>query len=980
MEQTKGDKNKPGAPSRGEHEVDEIADMTRVLLLAPESHPDRPVYLGYLGRMHRIRFQRLGKSEDLQKAHEYITSAMPVLGTGGIPSGGHPDFPWIAYELAIVYELRYLRQGDLADLGKAIELFSQAILLTPNPHPALPQRLDDLGIAHDLQFQRLGELDDLEKAIKYKSRAVSLLSSDNPDLATRLESLGTSYAIRFQHLGNLDDGEKAVLYRTRVLSIASENDPNLPRYLENLGVSHRARFHRLGEIEDIEKAIEYQTLSLSLTPEDHPDLPRKLENLGRAHDTRFGRLEAQVDSDKALEYKTRALLLIPGDHPDLAKHLENLSLSHLGRVGSLSKFDELDKAIEYMARAVSLTPEDHVDMSQRVTNLGLIYKSRFEHLKELDDLDQAIKYLSRAVLLRPEGHPNQSENLGALGRAYATQFQESREIKHLHDSLDCFRKAAQYVAGRPSIRFDCARQWAKLAAQHDIPESLEAYQVAIDLIPGLVWLGSTTNQRYERARELSNLAVEAASVAIGINNCALALEWLENARCVIWSQLLLLRYPLDQLRSSQPGLADRIGKVSGALYSAGSGTSLPSDTLEKERVDQQHRRLAVEFDQLISNARMIPGFENFLKPKRASELAHAARKGPVVVINCHEMRSDALIIIPGQTEIAHIPLPQSTYKGAQRSRVQMEASLKSTGIRERGFKNVPSAQRIGGFEDLLSTLWVDIAKPVLDFLGYTPKPNTEEMPHITWCPTSVLSFLPIHAAGKYNQPHSKVSDFAVSSYTPTLTALLSPLHSSTTRPRILVVGQEATPGHNQLPGITKELACIENHARNVAELSQITSSDATAPAVLDAMEQHDWVHLACHAHQNAANPTKSGFFLHESSLDLDSITRRLFTQKGLAFLSACQTATGDETLPDEAVHLASGMLMAGYSSVIATMWSVLDEDAPFITDKVYGQLMKDGRVGNGEGAKALHNAAAELRAKVGDKAFGRWVPYIHMGS
>ncbi|CAE6541280.1 unnamed protein product [Rhizoctonia solani] len=840
MEQTKGDNNKPGAPSRGEHEVDEIADMTRVLLLAPESHPDRPVYLGYLGRMHRIRFQRLGKLEDLQKAHEYITSAMPVLGTGGIPSGGHPDFPWIAYELAIVYELRYLRQGDLADLGKAIELFSQAILLTPNPHPALPQRLDDLGIAHDLRFQRLGELDDLEKAIQYKSRAVSLLSSDNPDLATRLESLG--------------------------------------------------------------------------------------------------------------------------------------------RVGSLSKFDELDKAIEYMARAVSLTPEDHVDMSQRVTNLGLIYKSRFEHLKELDDLDQAIKYLSRAVLLRPEGHPNQSENLGALGRAYATQFQESREIKHLHDSLDCFRKAAQYVAGRPSIRFDCARQWAKLAAQHDIPESLEAYQVAIDLIPGLVWLGSTTNQRYERARELSNLAVEAASVAIGINNCALALEWLENARCVIWSQLLLLRYPLDQLRSSQPGLADRIGKVSGALYSAGSGTSLPSDTLEKERVDQQHRRLAVEFDQLISNARMIPGFENFLKPKRASELAHAARKGPVVVINCHEMRSDALIIIPGQTEIAHIPLPQSTYKGAQRSRVQMEASLKSTGIRERGFKNVPSAQRIGGFEDLLSTLWVDIAKPVLDFLGYTPKPNTEEMPHITWCPTSVLSFLPIHAAGKYNQPHSKVSDFAVSSYTPTLTALLSPLHSSTTRPRILVVGQEATPGHNQLPGITKELACIENHARNVAELSQITSSDATAPAVLDAMEQHDWVHLACHAHQNAANPTKSGFFLHESSLDLDSITRRLFTQKGLAFLSACQTATGDEILPDEAVHLASGMLMAGYSSVIATMWSVLDEDAPFITDKVYGQLMKDGRVGNGEGAKALHNAAAELRAKVGDKAFGRWVPYIHMGS
>ncbi|ELU35559.1 hypothetical protein AG1IA_10411 [Rhizoctonia solani AG-1 IA] len=28
------------------------------------------------------------------------------------------------------------------------------------------------------------------------------------------------------------------------------------------------------------------------------------------------------------------------------------------------------------------------------------------------------------------------------------------------------------------------------------------------------------------------------------------------------------------------------------------------------------------------------------------------------------------------------------------------------------------------------------------------------------------------------------------------------------------------------------------------------------------MEEHDWVHLACHAHQNVTDPTKSGFFLH----------------------------------------------------------------------------------------------------------------------
>ncbi|CAE6478493.1 hypothetical protein ACGC1H_006303 [Rhizoctonia solani] len=954
----------------------EIANMTRALSLTPASHPDRLMCLGFLGRTYRIRFQRLGDSEDLQKAHEYITSSRSASGFKG-----HPDLPWITYELGVVYELRFAHQGYLDDLATAIELFSQAASLTPDLHPALPQRLDDLGIAYDFRFQRLGELEDLEKAIAYKSRAVSLVPKGSTDLATRLESLGTSHAIRFQHQGNLDDMEKAVLYRTGVLTIASEGDPNMPRYLENLGVSHRARFHRLGEIEDIEKAITYQTQSVALTPDNHPELPRKLENLGRAYETRFQRLEKPDDSDKALEYKTRALLLTPEDHPDLPKHLENLSLSQSGRFHRLNEPEDLDKAIEYMTRAVSLTPDDHVDMPQRATNLGLAHVSRFESHKEPDDLEQAITYLSSALILRPEGHPHRTEGLIALGRTYALQFQESGQIKHLDDSLDCFRKATRSVAGRPRMRFDSARQWAKLATKHNLPDSLEAYQVAMDLIPQLVWLGATSKQRYEDVCELSELAVEAASVAIGVNDCALALEWLEHARCVIWSQLLLLRSPLDRLRSVRPEMADRIGKISNALHGAGSETLAPSDMLETEEAAQQRRRLAHEYGRLISDTRMIPGFEDFLKPKRASDLVHAARNGPVAVINCYKTRCDALIILPGQTKITHIPLPESTYEDAQRARVHMEASLRSTGVRERGVQIISDIQQTGGFDNVLDTLWNDITKPILEFLGYTHKVTTEEMPHITWCPTGILSFLPIHAAGKYDQPHSKVSDFVVSSYTPTLTALLSPnSYSSNARPRVLAVSQEATPGHNQLPGTTIELACIENHARNFAELSQITSSDATAPAVLNAMEQHDWVHLACHAHQNVENPTKSGFFLYESTLDLDSITRRLLSQKGLAFLSACQTATGDEKLPDEAVHLASGMLMAGYSSVIATMWSVMDEDAPFIADKVYGQLMKDGRVGNGEGAKALHNAVAELRAKVGDDAFERWVSYIHIGS
>ena len=48
--------------------------------------------------------------------------------------------------------------------------------------------------------------------------------------------------------------------------------------------------------------------------------------------------------------------------------------------------------------------------------------------------------------------------------------------------------------------------------------------------------------------------------------------------------------------------------------------------------------------------------------------------------------------------------------------------------------------------------------------------------HITWCPTGSLAFLPLHAAGIYAaDDHSdpiNLMDLVVSSYTPTLTALL----------------------------------------------------------------------------------------------------------------------------------------------------------------------------------------------------------------
>ncbi|TFY69727.1 hypothetical protein EVG20_g3025 [Dentipellis fragilis] len=82
-----------------------------------------------------------------------------------------------------------------------------------------------------------------------------------------------------------------------------------------------------------------------------------------------------------------------------------------------------------------------------------------------------------------------------------------------------------------------------------------------------------------------------------------------------------------------------------------------------------------------------------------------------------------------------------------------------------------------------------------------------------------------------------------------------------------------------------------------------------------------------------------------------------------AFLSACQTSAGDEALSDEAVHLAAGMQMAGYRSVVATMWSI--KDGPTVASEFYRRIFDNGRPDCTRATHALHDAVIHLREDAG---------------
>src|ERR1700761_3734970 len=105
--------------------------------------------------------------------------------------------------------------------------------------------------------------------------------------------------------------------------------------------------------------------------------------------------------------------------------------------------------------------------------------------------------------------------------------------------------------------------------------------------------------------------------------------------------------------------------------------------------------------------------------------------------------------------------------------------------------------------------------------------SSDTKPRLWWCPTGILSFLPFHAAGLYG-PHaptgSKLSEFVISSYTPTLTALLNASEDSpspSSKPQLLIVAETSSDGQIPLPGTRKERLFIEEQTRNCIKCNSL---------------------------------------------------------------------------------------------------------------------------------------------------------------
>ncbi|KAF6765443.1 TPR-like protein [Ephemerocybe angulata] len=999
----------------------DLSDITEAILvhrkavdLTPEGHQRLPTALNNLGNSLGYRFEVTGAISDIDEAISTTQKAITLT------PEGHAYLPIRLGNLAGLLRSRFERTGELTSIDEAISTMRKAIDLTPEDHPDLSSQLSKLGVALMCRFERTGDVADVTESIGTLKKGLDLIAEGHPDRPFTLNLLGISFQCRFERFGDLSDINEAISALQHAVNVTPESHSDLPTRLSNLGNAFQYRFQHSGDLSDIAEAISAHRQAVSLTPDDHVSHSAWLNNLGIAFRCRFECLGELSDINEAVLALQKAVEITTDDHVRLSAWLNNLGDALSCRFESTHNLSDIEESISAHEIAVNRTPSNHVESPKRLNNLGVSLQARFDRLGDINDINRAILIGGQALSLTPEGHSDIPCWAINLGNSLHSRAVSTNDHEDLNASIINFKLAATSSSGAPRVRLSGAKKWSGYLYRNypTSPEVLPAFDVTVRLVALVAGLDQTVHRRYTQLQGLSGIVLEAAAAAFKLDRVDRALEWLEQGRCLVWNQLNTLRTPLDDLHAHDTTLAQRIMAVSQQLQNSGSSQvrSHPAmSLLEKISLEDEARArvgLAREWEELLTGVRSIPGFESFLQPSPCSILLqHLPPSGFVIVVNIDEHSCDAIVLVVGLDPL-HIPLPNFSLEKANKYRSDLKADLERQGLRIREEEGgasssadfparpikpaFPMGRRgTNAVRGVLRGLWTDVVEPILNKIGLSKveqHPRTL-LPRIWWCPTGALTFLPIHAAGRYEDRKSEsILDYAVSSYTLTITALTDRVKNQCPVEKavsgLFLTSQPNVPGASAIFGTTREVQSVYAKAveRGVRVLKR-EGSTVTVEECLKYMEDFSSVHMACHASQNAAEPLRSRFLIHNGSLDLGTIIRSNFKDADLAFLSACQTSTGEDTLSDEAVHLAAGMLAAGYRRVVATMWSIGDKPAQEVANDFYEYLWSqeedniDSRFDGTLSAYALHHAIQRLRLRLdsSERSLLTWIPYVHFG-
>ena len=795
---------------------------------------------------------------------------------------------------------RYDRAGDAADLERACAILAEATQAETDPEsPLLPYHH---GIALLRRFERGGRMADLEQGIAAMRHVLTLVVDGIRIEGAARSMLGAMLMRRAESTGSIADLDAAVAAH-RLAVTADAKPADLALRLTNLGTAYSERFEAAGNVDDLDEAERCYQEARDLAPSSTV----AVGGLARLWRARY-RLSANIQwLDRAITaYRT---LSEASDSP-LAVALVHNNLSAALRDRYLARGDssDLDAAIEASRRALAVAPAGYLQRPMWLENLANHLRVRAMRTGSAEDRRAAIAAYEEAIAHAPEGSDvwrTAPMNLGAL----LTDVDETdRALELLEVGFARATAAAanvDIVEGARSLALVHAhgRRWARagevLVAGIGALERLQRAQLSSGA--KRLWL--------EKAGDVHLLAAE---MFLRAGDAAEALAAIERGRARLLAEVLGRdRAALAALeRTGDQRLVERYRTAVGQVRLLTAAAE--RDTRSRPAVVAAMQSL----EAIAEDVRQATGDVAFSRPWTVEDIVDAARaaSAPLVyIVPLSEL--GVVIIVKGEpAEIRAIALPAVTT-------AQVDQVVERYVTAYRG--SVESAESAAwerwesSLDETTQWCWEACMRDVVAALG--------DAHEAVLVPVGRLGRLPLHVAAGGG---SSALDAAIWRQSPNARSLsqLPPVDAES----LLTVtfADEEEP----LPAIGVEMAAVR---RAFSTVRALDGEAATVAAVFDEIRHATALHFACHATAGGDDAHAGGLVLADGSVSLQELFDVRLADGALVVLSACETGVIGERLPDEALSLASGMLQAGASAVVSSLWSVPDASTAILMSRFY---------------------------------------------
>ncbi len=804
----------------------------------------------------------------------------------------------------------YERTGDARDLAAAHAIFAKALQVDADPDsPMLPYYH---AVVLLRRFERDGAPRDLEEAIATMRRVLTLVVDGTQIEGAARAMLGAMLMRRAEVTGDLRDLDDAVAAQ-RLAVTADADQQQLANRLTTLGTSLVERFTLRGDAADLDEAERCYAEALEILP-GAPAILGAFARLCRARYTLSG---DETWLDRAVE-AYGGEIAAEGPPLDTALALNNLASSLRDRYAARGDRADLDAAIDASRRAVAMVPRGSMHRPVWVENLGNTLRMRAVHYGDAADRRDAIAVLEEAMAVAPEGSDvwrTAPANLGGL------LVEEPEDAGRGMNMLELGFE--RLMNGPPNM--DAIEIGRGLALAHarrgNWSRAGDAILAATDALEGLQRTQMTSEAKKAWLSKAGELHILAAEVLLRAGRDGDALVVVERGRGRLLAEVLgRERAALAELaRTGDARIVERYRVAAEHVRMLSAAASRGEDVRKQLRAAYESLQAALE----VARGTAI-------RAPTAHDIAAAAEEAgaPLVYLVPLSEFGVAFVVRGAEGRIQSKLLPQLTL---ERVNETVDRYVRAYAGRGDAWK--------AAIDEVVRWCWDHCMGAVVAELG--------DVDEAVLVPVGRLGRLPLHAAtgsdGSAIQTHTW-------RYAPNARSLVHLGPIDTDSLLTVTYADVSAP----LPYIAWETAAARQSFSNYRVLD---GSAATRQAVLDQMRHATVLHFACHATGRSENPREVGLLLSDGMLSLQELLDARLASGTIAILSACETGVIGETLPDEVFSIASGMLQAGASAAVSSLWAVPDASTAILMARFYFLWHGDGQ----PPAHALRNAQRWLR-------------------